>query len=102
MQAIADIRLRIEHGASVNEVISAYEAHEFPELENVESQMAMIKAVERVGQSASVQEVLLQECIGKKEVLQTILFSSGSAWLKVLSLCACICVLNRRKFSSSK
>merc|ERR1719370_12210 len=68
MKAIADIRMRIEHGASVNEVNAAYEAHEFPELEKVVSQMAMIKAVERVGQSASVHEVLLQECIGKKEV----------------------------------
>jgi len=77
MQAIADIRLRIEHGASVNEVISAYEAHEFPELEKVESQMAMIKAVERVGQSATVHEVLLQECMGKKEIdLQNVGFKA--------------------------
>merc|ERR1719474_707799 len=68
MKAIADIRMRIEHGASVNEVNAAYEAHEFPELEKVDSQMAMIKAVERVGQSAVVQEVLAQECTGKDEV----------------------------------
>ena len=77
MNAIADIRLRIEHGASVNEVISAYDAHEFPELEKVESQMAMIKAVERVGQSATVHEVLLQECMGKKEIdLQNVGFKA--------------------------
>ena len=77
MNAIADIRLRIEHGASVNEVISAYDAHEFPELEKVESQMAMIKAVERVGQSATVHEVLLQECQGKKEIdLQNVGFKA--------------------------
>merc|ERR1719474_921020 len=77
MKAIADIRMRIEHGASVNEVNAAYEAHEFPDLEKVESQMAMIKAVERVGQSASVHEVLLQECIGKKEVdLQNVGFKA--------------------------
>ena len=77
MKAIADIRLRIEHGASVNEVISAYESHEFPELEKVESQMAMIKAVERVGQSATVHEVLLQECMGKKEIdLQNVGFKA--------------------------
>merc|ERR1719232_2268180 len=77
MQAIADIRLRIEHGASSTEVISAYEAHEFPELEKVESQMAMIKAVERVGQSATVHEVLLQECMGKKEIdLQNVGFKA--------------------------
>ena len=74
---MADIRLRLEHGASVNEVNAAYEAHEFPELEKVDSQMAMIKAVERVGQSASVHEVLLQECIGKKEVdLQNVGFKA--------------------------
>ena len=77
MKAMADIRLRLEHGASVNEVNAAYEAHEFPELEKVDSQMAMIKAVERVGQSASVHEVLLQECIGKKEVdLQNVGFKA--------------------------
>jgi len=77
MKAIADIRMRIEHGASVNEVNAAYEAHQFPELEKVESQMAMIKAVERVGQSASVHEVLLQECSGKKEVdLQNVGFKA--------------------------
>ena len=39
MKAMADIRLRLEHGASVNEVNAAYEAHEFPELEKVDSQM---------------------------------------------------------------
>merc|ERR1712106_879719 len=77
MKAIADIRMRIEHGASVNEVNAAYEAHEFPELEKVDSQMAMIKAVERVGQSASVHEVLLQECSGKNEVdLQNVGFKA--------------------------
>ena len=77
MSAIADIRLRIEHGASVNEVISAYDAHEFPELEKLESQMAMIKAVERVGQSSTVQEVLQQECQGKKEIdLQNVGFKA--------------------------
>ena len=68
LKAIADIRLRIEHGATVNEVNAAYEAHAFPELERVESQMAMIKVVEKVGQSAIVQEVLAQECTGKDEV----------------------------------
>jgi len=68
MKAIADIRMRIEHGATVDEVNAAYEAHQFPELEKVDSQMAMIKAVERVGQSASVHEVLIEECTGKREV----------------------------------
>ena len=77
MKAIADIRLRIEHGASVNEVISAYEAHEFPDLEKVESQMAMIKAVERFGQSATIHEVLVQESSGKSEIdLQNVGFKA--------------------------
>ena len=77
MQAIADIRLRIEHGASVNEVNAAYESHEFPELEGVKAQMAMIKVVEKVGQSAVVQEVLEQECLGKDEVdLQNVGFKA--------------------------
>jgi hypothetical protein len=77
MKAMADIKLRLEHGASVSEVNAAYEAHEFPDLEKVEAQMAMIKAVERVGQSASVHEVLLQECTGKKEVdLQNVGFKA--------------------------
>ncbi|CAB4067576.1 TTN [Lepeophtheirus salmonis] len=61
MKAIADIALRLEHGASVEEVNAAFEAHEFPELENIGSQMAMIKVVERVGQSALIHQVLLQE-----------------------------------------
>ena len=68
MKEIADIRARIEHGASVNEVNAAYQAHEFPDLEKVESQMALLKAVERVGQTAVVQQVLTQECAGKKSV----------------------------------
>ena len=77
MKAIADIRLRIEHGASTNEVNAAYESHEFPELEKVESQMAMINVVEKVGQSSLVQEVLAQECTGKEEVdLQNVGFKA--------------------------
>ena len=57
MREIAAISARLEQGASVTEVNAAYEAHEFPELERVESQMAMIKAVERVGKSAVVNQV---------------------------------------------
>ena len=56
MREIAAISARLEQGASVTEVNAAYEAHEFPELERVESQMAMIKAVERVGKSAVVNQ----------------------------------------------
>lgn len=82
MKAIAEIRMRIEHGTSINEINAAYEAHEFPELEKVDSQMAMIKAVERVGQKAMVHEVLLQECMGKKEVdLQNVGFKALTSTL---------------------
>ena len=56
MREIADITARMEQGASVTEVNAAYEAHEFPQLERVESQMAMLKAVERVGKSAVVNQ----------------------------------------------
>ena len=77
MKAIADIRLRIEHGASVKEVNAAYDSHQFPELERVEAQMAMIKVVEKVGHSAIVHEVLAQECTGKDEVdLQNVGFKA--------------------------
>ena len=56
MREIADITARMDQGASVTEVNAAYEAHEFPQLERVESQMAMLKAVERVGKSAVVNQ----------------------------------------------
>ena len=47
----------------MDEVNAAYEAHEFPELQTTESQMAMIKAVERIsGKSAVVNQVLTEEC----------------------------------------
>ena len=69
MKAIADIKMRIEHGASVNEVNAAYQSHEFPELEKVESQMALLKAVERVGHTATIQQVLTQECITKNNTV---------------------------------
>ena len=66
MKEIEDISGRIEHGASVSEVNSAYEAHEFPQLERRESQMAIVKAVERIGKSALVSQVLADECAGKE------------------------------------
>ena len=63
MKDIQDITSRLEHGATVSEVNAAYEAHEFPELQTTESQMAMIKAVERIsGKSAVVNQVLTEEC----------------------------------------
>ena len=68
MKEIETITSRLEHGASVSEVNAAYEAHEFPELESTEAQMAMLKAVERIGKSAVVNQVLTEECEGKKDV----------------------------------
>ena len=64
MKEIADIGVRLEHGATVEEVNAAYEAHAFPKLERKTSQMAMLRVVERVGESATVQQVLTQECAG--------------------------------------
>merc|ERR1712079_335750 len=49
MKELADITMRLEHGATVQEVNSAYEAHEFPKLERKTSQMAMLTVVERLG-----------------------------------------------------
>ena len=62
MKELADITMRLEHGATVQEVNSAYEAHEFPKLERKTSQMAMLTVVERLGESATVQQVVSQEC----------------------------------------
>ena len=77
MKAIADIRVKIEHGATVEEINSAFDSHQYPELENAESQMAMVSVVEKVGQSAIVHEVLAKECSGKQEVdLQDVGFKS--------------------------
>lgn len=61
-QELADISHRLKHGASVSEVNAAYEASEFPTLKKMESQMAMLKAVERSGLSAVVNQVLIDEC----------------------------------------
>ena len=68
MKAIADIRVKVEHGATVDDINAAFESHQYPDLENAESQMAMVSVIEKVGQSAIVHEVLAQECTGKKEV----------------------------------
>ena len=54
--------MRLEHGATVEEVNSAYEAGAFPKLERKTSQMAMLSVVERLGESATVQQVVSQEC----------------------------------------
>ena len=62
LKELAEISDRLEHGATVSEVNAAYEALEFPELKKIESQMALIKAVERSGKSAMVNQVLIDEC----------------------------------------
>ena len=62
MKEIADVTTRLQHGATVEEVNAAYESHEFPKLERKTSQMAMLRVVERVGETAAVQQVLTQEC----------------------------------------
>jgi hypothetical protein len=51
----------------VEEVNSAYEAHEFPKLERKTSQMAMLSVIERLGESATVKQVVTQECTSKAE-----------------------------------
>lgn len=67
MKELADITVRLEHGATVEEVNSAYEAHAFPKLERKTSQMAMLSVIERLGDSATVKQVVTQECISKAE-----------------------------------
>ena len=57
LRALAEISDRLRHGATVSEVNEAFKAHEFPQLETIESQMALLKAVERVGNSAVVHQV---------------------------------------------
>jgi hypothetical protein len=59
---IADISQRLQHGASVSEICSAYEAHAFPALERIEAQMALLRAVEAAGNNAVVSQVLTDEC----------------------------------------
>ena len=65
MKELADITVRLEHGATVEEVNSAYEANEFPKLQRKTSQMAMLSVIERLGESATVKQVVTQECTSK-------------------------------------
>jgi len=58
---IKAITERLKRGATVSEVNDAFRAHEFPALEPIESQMALLKAVEESGQSAVVNQVLAEE-----------------------------------------
>ncbi len=61
MKELEDITFRLKRGAKVSEVNAAYNAHEFPALETMESQMALIDAVQRGGQSAVINQVLAEE-----------------------------------------
>lgn len=61
MKELANIGARLERGVSVTELNAAYQANEFPALKRKKSQIAILKAVERVGESAVVQQVLAQE-----------------------------------------
>lgn len=76
IQEISDLTQRLEHGSTVDEVNSAYEAHEFPQLARKESQMAMVKAVERIGKSAVINQVLAAECAGSEKNLDDIGFKA--------------------------
>lgn len=62
MRELAEVSMRLVHGATVEEINAAFEAHQFPKLERKVSQMAMLRVVERVGESATVQQVVAQEC----------------------------------------
>jgi hypothetical protein len=57
MKALSAISDRLKQGASVSEVNDAFRAHEFPALESVQAQIALLKAVEQAGQSAVVHQV---------------------------------------------
>merc|ERR1712226_1022560 len=65
MKELADITVRLEHGATVEEINSAYEAQEFPKLQRKTSQMAMLSVIERLGESATAKQVVTQECTSK-------------------------------------
>ncbi len=62
LRELANISARLERGVSVTELNAAYQANEFPALKRKKSQIAILKAVERVGESAVVQQILAQEC----------------------------------------
>ena len=62
LRELANISARLERGVSVTELNAAYQANEFPALKRKKSQIAILKAVERIGESAVVQQILAQEC----------------------------------------
>ena len=71
MKELANIGARLERGVSVTELNAAYHANEFPALKRKKSQIAILKAVERVGESAVVQQVLAQEFPESRETDET-------------------------------
>lgn len=83
IKEIEDIKLRLKCGATVSEVNDAYKAHEFPGLETIESQMALVKAVERAGESAVINQVLAQESTSDCPDLSSIGFKALMTVLQV-------------------
>jgi hypothetical protein len=83
IKAIEAISERIRRGATVNQVNDAFRAHEFPALENIESQMALLKAVEQSGQSAVVNQVLAEESTSETPDLSNV---GLRAFLNVLAV----------------
>ena len=83
VKVLTEITTRLQHGATVSEVNEAYEAHEFPELESIQSQMALTRAVERtVGHSALINQILTQECAETKAAVAKIGFKAFMSTLE--------------------
>ncbi len=72
LKALSAISDRLKQGASVSEVNDAFRAHEFPALESIESQLALLKAVEQAGQSAVVHQVLTDEATSDTPDLKSV------------------------------
>lgn len=86
LKELATISTKIQQGLSMEELNAAFEANEFPALKRKKSQIAILKAVERVGEIAVVQEVLAQELPKVEEAHETGLDSVGfQALLTTLS-----------------
>ena len=83
VQELSEVTSRLQHGASVEELNSAYEASEFPKLQRKTSQMAMLRVVERMStEAATVEQVVAQECeavVAQARKESTVLTSSDEA-----------------------
>ena len=83
VQELSEVTSRLQHGASVEEVNSAYEASEFPKLQRKTSQMAMLRVVERMStEAATVEQVVAQGCeavVAQARKESTVLTSSDEA-----------------------